>query len=59
MRKEITDVKGLAEILGVKKETIYQWTYARKIPHYKMNGIVRFDLDKVERWMNQREVKSV
>ena len=49
----------MAEMLSVKEKTIYQWTYARKIPFYKMNGIVRFDLDKVERWMQKKEVKAI
>ena len=40
----------VADLLGVKKSTIYQWTHQQFIPHIKLGRNVRFDQDQVIEW---------
>jgi len=42
-----TDKSGAAEFLGVRPRTIERWMAARKIPFYRIGGVVRFDLSEL------------
>ena len=44
----------ICEILQVKKSTVYRWTFCKKIPHYKLNGILRFKEKEIGDWMDGR-----
>jgi len=57
MEKLIT-VKDLSEWLQVSKSTVYQWTHAEFIPHYKMPKGVRFKPSEVEKWLQKRKKKG-
>lgn len=41
------NIKDLADILGVSRATIYNWTHLGRIPHFKVGKHLRFDLDEV------------
>ena len=43
----------VAEFLKVKKATLYSWVSNGKIPSYKLNGLIRFDMDEIEGWVEQ------
>lgn len=55
--KRFIGIKELAEYLGINKDTIYSWTFQRKIPYIKMGRCVKFDLRKIKGWIREREVK--
>jgi excisionase family DNA binding protein len=44
-------VKEVSEILNVKPSTLYQWAELRQIPHIKINGALRFDLEDISKWI--------
>jgi len=44
-------VKELSEFLAVKPKTLYQWAELQQIPHLKLNGCLRFDLDDIAAWI--------
>lgn len=48
----ILTVKELSKILNVKEKTLYQWAGQGVIPSIKMNGSLRFDMDDIEKWIN-------
>ena len=48
----------IADVLGVSKSTIYQWTHQEFIPHVKLGRFVRFRQSQVEKWLAQREIKG-
>mgnify|MGYP006300123743 CR=1 FL=1 len=48
----------IAEYLGVKKSTIYQWTHTGFIPHVKLSRFVRFDLQQIDKWIKDRSVQG-
>jgi len=41
-----------AELLGVEKSTIYQWTHQGFIPHVKLGKLVRFREADVMKWLD-------
>lgn len=45
--KKLVGVKGMAEILGVKENWIYQRTRLNQIPYIKAGKYLRFDPDEV------------
>lgn len=51
MTGKLLTIKELSEMLKVKEKTLYQWAELRQIPHVKMNGCLRFDLDDILGWM--------
>lgn len=55
---KIVDVKKLSEIIGVKAKTIYQWAELKQIPHIKLNGSLRFDLDDINRWVEDCKIQA-
>ncbi len=51
-------VKELSEYLGVARGTVYQWVHEQKIPYYKIGGLVKFEQEKIDRWIKKREVRA-
>lgn len=44
----------IADCLGVKPSTIYQWTHQGFIPHVKVGRLVRFREQDVTEWLERR-----
>ena len=55
LRKRIVDIHGLSRYLEVCINTIYSWVSQGKIPSIKMGRLLRFDLDKIDTWIAERE----
>jgi excisionase family DNA binding protein len=53
---KLLDIIQLAEILNIKKKTIYEWVRQRKIPYIKLGGLIRFDPDEIEKWVGSKKV---
>lgn len=56
--KALLNVEEISEFLGVKVATIYGWVSEGYIPHIKLERLVRFDMDAVQEWVSQNEVKG-
>ena len=48
---KIVTVTELAELLRVKPKTLYQWAALGQIPCLKLNGTLRFDMERIEKWL--------
>ena len=48
----------VAELLSVRKSTIYQWTHQGFIPHVKLGKLVRFKEKDVAEWVEKRSVRG-
>lgn len=59
MEKRYISPKELAEYLGLKIDTIYMWVRLKKIPYSKPCRCVRFDLRKIEKWMEAHSVAEI
>jgi len=55
LRKCIVDIHGLSSYLEVCVNTIYSWVSQGKIPSIKMGRLLRFNLDKIDAWIAERE----
>jgi excisionase family DNA binding protein len=47
-------IDQVSELLQVKKNTIYSWTFTRKIPYVKINGALRFKEKAISRWVDEQ-----
>ena len=56
IKHQFVGIKELSEYLGVKENTIYSWVSQRKIPFKKLGRLVRFSLEEVEDWVEQKSV---
>lgn len=54
--RHLWNKRELAQYLGLKIWTIDAWVCQRKIPFLKLGRVVRFDPDKIEKWLEEREV---
>lgn len=49
----------VAEILSISKSTLYKWVEKWAIPHYKINGNVRFNQEHLKNWIDSKQVKPL
>lgn len=49
----LVTIKDVANILGVKQSTLYSWVTNGSVPSYKLNGLIRFDLEEIEEWVKR------
>lgn len=57
---EWLSVKEVADYLGLKESTIYQYVNERRIPFYKVPGssAVRFKRSEIDEWMASGRVET-
>lgn len=48
---ELVTIKEVSKFLKVKESTLYSWVHNGSIPSYKLNGLLRFELDEVREWV--------
>jgi excisionase family DNA binding protein len=52
--EELLSPKELARILRISPVTAYKWAERGVIPHYKLEGVVRFSRDDVLDFLQKR-----
>jgi len=45
-------VKELSAWLNIKPSTLYLWASQNKIPHCRIHGLIRFEPDAIQAWLN-------
>ncbi len=58
MNQRLLNVSELSEYLGLPKNTIYAWVSQRRIPFVKCGRLTRFDLQKIEQWIEGNSHKQ-
>jgi excisionase family DNA binding protein len=53
---KLITIKELSTDIKVKTSTLYSWVRNGTIPCYKLNGVLRFDLQKIERWIEDSKI---
>ena len=56
MNNRLLDIKELAEFLGIAEGTVYVWVCHKKIPYIKVGRLIRFDLPKIEKWLEENSI---
>lgn len=53
--RPLLDIAGVAEYLGTSERHIRRLVSERRIPHVKLGGLVRFNLDTIDAWLVDNE----
>ena len=56
---KLLNVKQVAELIGAKPSTIYEWAGQGTIPSFKLNGLLRFSEDDILAWIKKCQKKSI
>jgi excisionase family DNA binding protein len=55
--RRLIDIDELATYLKLKKQTIYNWLYQKKIKGIKIGGVWRFDRKEIDAWLKEKRSK--
>lgn len=54
---ELLTYDQAAELLGVKRGTLYSWVHLKRVPHIRLSKrCVRFDRRELEAWIAKKKV---
>lgn len=56
MEKRFLSPKELSEYLGLAVGTIYHLVAQRKLPFHKFGKSVRFSMEQINKWVDERKV---
>lgn len=57
MEKAYYSVKDLSEYTSIPESTIYQWVRFNQVPFTRLNGVIRFRIDTINKWLAARTVQ--
>lgn len=57
--RDYITVKELGRYLSVKPKTIYSWVESGKIPAYKLNGALRFNIKEINEFIRKNRVQPI
>ena len=49
---KLITIKEVSEMISVKPYSLYQWAELGQIPCIKLNGVLRFDIEDIKKWMD-------
>jgi excisionase family DNA binding protein len=52
----LTTVSELSKTLGVSVKTVRKWITKESLPHMRISGSIWLYQEKVEKWMQEREL---
>lgn len=58
-QQEMLTVKDVAGLLRAQPSSVYAWAKEGKIPAFKINGLLRFDLLEVREWIGKSRIQPV
>ena len=58
VEKRFLNVPEVAEYLGFSISAIRKWVRRGTIPFNKVNGGIRFDIERLEQWLAKKVVKA-
>lgn len=59
MEKRYVGIDDLAQYLGLTKGSLYVWVHQRRIPHFKLGKLVKFDIIEIDRWLKDKKVEEL
>ena len=51
----LLSVNEVSSFLSVHPKTVYKWTLSNRIPHLRINGLIRFRRNEIETWQNKHK----
>ncbi len=58
MNKRLININELSEYTGLSPSTIYSWVSQRRIPFVKCGRLTKFDLEKIDEWIEESSVEE-
>jgi len=58
VNRRLLNVEELSELTGLSKNTIYCWVSQRRIPFVKIGRLTKFDLEKINQWIEENSVQE-
>jgi len=58
VNRRLLNVKEVSELTGLSKNTIYCWVSQRRIPFVKCGRLTKFDLQKIDEWIEENSVQE-
>jgi excisionase family DNA binding protein len=55
--REVMDIRGASEYLGVSRETLYKYVSEEKIPAFKLGNRWKFKKTMLDRWMERQSAR--
>ncbi len=59
MDKRLIDINELSEYIGMSRNTIYSWVSQRKIPFVKCGRLTKFDLQRIDEWIEENSSEAI
>jgi len=56
---KLMNVDELAQYLGLRKQTVYNWLHQKKISGIKIGKVWRFERAEIEKWLKSHKVKDL
>lgn len=54
---DLLTIHEIASYLKVKVSTVYAWIHQKRIPFLKIGRLVRFNLNDIVKWTEDKQVK--
>ena len=54
--QRLLDIDEVSLMLGVAKNTLYDWCAFKKIPHVKLGKFLRFDPAEIDGWIAAKKI---
>ena len=58
MNRRLLNIEEVAHMLDMSTGTIYKWVTQRKIPFVKRGRLTKFDLQKIEAWIEENSMEE-
>ncbi len=58
MQKRLLNVPEVADYLGFSVSAIRKWVRRGMIPFNKVNGGIRFDIERIDQWLQKETITS-
>ena len=58
MNKRLININELSEYIGLSISAIYSWVSQRRIPFVKCGRLTKFDLQRIDEWIEENSVKE-
>jgi excisionase family DNA binding protein len=58
MEKRFLNVSEVSVYLGFSSSAIRKWVRRDTIPFHKVNGGIRFDIERIKQWTDKQEQSS-
>jgi len=58
MDRRLLNVEELSEYIGLSTSTIYSWVSQRRIPFVKCGRLTKFDLQRIDEWIEESSVEE-